>query len=171
MVHLLLDNGAGCIKYGISGVDKTSRSASNCLAKINKQMQVLVADQIDNTQNGSALHYIRPFERGYLTNMSAQIEVWDRVFNKLLSTYPGQSNNNSSSSQKNTPRLDPRETSLVLTEPPFAPVPLQNDLNEGKSYHENLLSLLWMMVIVRLTLPPMPFSHHVRHLYLCFPVL
>lgn len=130
MVHLLLDNGAGRIKYGVSSVDKTSRSASNCLAKINKQMQVLVADQIDNTQNGSALHYIRPFERGYLTNMSAQIEIWDRVFNKLLSAYPGQSNNNSSSSQKSAPRLDPKETSLVLTEPAFAPIPLQNDLNE-----------------------------------------
>jgi actin-related protein 6 len=79
---------------------------------MNKQMQVLVGDQVDGVANGSLLSFTRPFERGYMTNIHCQIEVWSRLFSKILKINK------------------PDETSLVLTEAPFSPESLQDDMNE-----------------------------------------
>ena len=77
------------------------------------QMQAVIADQVDAVHNGSLLHYTRPFERGYLNNWHCEIDIWTRLFSNssLLPT-------------------NPAESCLVLTEPPFAPDALQNDMNE-----------------------------------------
>ena len=89
----VIDNGAGRIKYGpaVSAATSSSSSSSgpagsipNCVARMNKQMQVLVGDQVDEVANGSLLSYTRPFERGYMTNMHCQTEVWSRLFTKIL---------------------------------------------------------------------------------------
>ena len=128
--HVILDNGAGRIKYGPPTAPTSSSSAAranelngsaddmqvessasssssssssgnsrdrgagegrrhgnsipNCVARMNKQMQVLVGEEVDSIANGSLLTYTRPFERGYMTNVHCQIEVWSRLFNKVL---------------------------------------------------------------------------------------
>jgi len=115
---VILDNGAGRIKYGASvfGQDAELKgSIPNTMAKANKQMQVLIGDQMEEVHDKASLKYTRPFERGYMTNPHCQIEIWKRVFE--------------------TPAMlggvaQPESTSLLITEPPFAPEPIQNDLNE-----------------------------------------
>ena len=111
MSIIVIDNGASKIKYGTIGQERPSYMM-NCVAKVHKQMQVLVGDQIESSLNGSLLHYQRPHERGYLTNWGCEMDVWNRLF---------------SSSFMN---INPSETSLVLTEAPVNPVALQNDCNE-----------------------------------------
>ena len=118
----VIDNGAGRIKYGPAGHAASSSSSAglsgpdgsipNCVARMNKQMQVLIGDQVDEVANGSLLSYTRPFERGYMTNVHCQTEVWSRLFTKILKV------------------ANPGETSLVLTEAPFTPENIQNDMNE-----------------------------------------
>lgn len=116
----ILDNGAGRLKYGCSHANDIGDcvmkgSIPNCVARVNKQMQVLVGDQMEEVHDKSSLKYTRPFERGYMTNPNCQIEIWKRLFE--------------------TPEMlgcisKPESTSLVLTEPPFSPEPIQNDMNE-----------------------------------------
>lgn len=116
---IILDNGAGRIKYGMASGNASEPKGSmmNSLAKINKQMSLLVGDQVEEVHNGSLLHYTRPFERGYLTNMAVEVEVWDRLFSKVMKlSYDGDHKFG--------------DKRLVVTDAPFAPIPLQNDMNE-----------------------------------------
>jgi actin-related protein 6 len=126
--NVIIDNGAGRIKYGpaseqdmasagsssgaIDGSIHGMNSVPNCVARMNKQMQVLVGDEVDDVANGSLLSYTRPFERGYVTNMHCQIEIWSRLFNKILKLG----------------KVD--DTNLIITEAPFLPDSIQNDFNE-----------------------------------------
>ena len=119
MIVVLLDNGAGKLKAGVCrGTSSTDEIAmnrishSNCTSRVLKQMNTLVGDQVDSTFNGSLLQYTRPFDRGYLVNWQSEQEVWSRLFG---------------ASGLNVP---PSESSLCLTEAPFAPEALQNDTNE-----------------------------------------
>jgi actin-related protein 6 len=125
---VLLDNGAGhikCGRLGVPGADQgqgqgqgqsaqiqPSFVVSNCVANVQKQMQVLVGDQVDSALNGSLLYYQRPHERGYVTKWSTEIDVWSRLFGREFLN------------------IDPAESGLALTEPPVNPVALQNDTNE-----------------------------------------
>ncbi len=110
MVHVIVDNGAGKLKYGVIG-DSTPAAVTNATAKINKTMQYLIADQIDSFHNGSLLMFNRPFDRGYLNNWQSEIEIWNHI---LLSQL----------------KCKPSEDSLTITEPLFNPETLQNDTNE-----------------------------------------
>jgi actin-related protein 6 len=107
---LIIDNGAGSIKAGFVEQD-APLILPNATAKVQKSMQYLISDQIEQFNNGSLLQFIRPFDRGYLNNWQCEIEVWTRLFNEHC-------------------RLKPQETSLVVTEPPLNPTSLQNDANE-----------------------------------------
>ena len=80
MSVIILDNGAGKIKFGTEATVRPQGSMTNCTAVVNKQMQVLIGDQIDATLNGSNLNFTRPFDRGYLVNRSSQLDVWSRIF-------------------------------------------------------------------------------------------
>lgn len=124
MPVVLIDNGAGKIKAGLTSSSKShgctqsqqpttmQLKCSNSTARMNKQMNILVADEVDSCLNGSLLHYSRPFERGYLTNWQCESDVWTRVFgNKGLN-------------------VSVPESILCTTEAPFTPEPLQNDSNE-----------------------------------------
>jgi actin-related protein 6 len=119
MSVVIIDNGAGKIKAGLTSSKPLPHSpatmqvkSSNCIARMNKQMNILVADEVDSCLNGSLLHYTRPFERGYLTNWQCETEVWNRIFgNKGL-------------------KINTAESILCTTEAPFTPEPLQNDMNE-----------------------------------------
>ena len=119
---VIFDNGAGRLKFGCALVsDGTNErcqikgSIPNCVAKANKQMQVLVGDQMEEVHDKSSLKYTRPFERGYMINPHCQIEIWRRLLDTpaMLGA-----------------QVKPESTSLVVTEPPFSPEPIQNDTNE-----------------------------------------
>lgn len=121
MSCIIIDNGAGRLKFGrydtsskddnISHIVPTS--FPNCSAKINKQMQVLVGDDIDSVVNGSVLQFNRPFDHGYLNNWGNEIEIWDRMLsNRFLNI------------------TNCSDTSVVLTESVLNPIPWQNETNE-----------------------------------------
>lgn len=117
MVTCIIDNGAGKLKAGACvnpthGDDLLQIKHSNCTARVIKQMNNLVGDQVDECLNGSLLQYNRPFDRGYITNWQIETEVWTRLF--------GPTGLN----------ISPSESSLCLTDAPFTPELLQNDTNE-----------------------------------------
>lgn len=109
MVHLIIDNGAGKLKYGIAGNNSVT-SVTNACAKVNKSMQYMIADQIDMFDNGSLLLFNRPFDRGYLNNWQSEIDVWTRVFGGM--------------------NLSFNDDTLTMTEPLLTPTTIQNDNNE-----------------------------------------
>ena len=83
----------------------------NCCGRLNKQVQLLVADQAEAVQNGSSLNFLRAFDRGYCVNWNTQLDVWLRVLTKI--------------------QKKPKDLSLlVVTEPLINPEPLQNEYNE-----------------------------------------
>ena len=111
MVNIVIDNGGGKLKYGIAG-ESEPKSVTNSVAKVNKTMQYLVGDQIDDFQNGSLLNFNRPFDRGYLNNWQSEMEVWNQIlFSKSL-------------------KCKPADDNLILTEAIFSPETIQNDTNE-----------------------------------------
>eukprot|EP01035_Chromulina_nebulosa_P022047 gene22047-28540_t len=117
---LIVDNGAGRIKYGlynseISYNDYNIKSIPNCSARIHKQMQILIGEEIDNFHNGSLLQYTRPFDRGYLNNWPLEIDIWRSLLDQT----------NGSLNIK-----DINNCSLIMTEPFLNPDPWQNDTNE-----------------------------------------
>ena len=117
MIVCLLDNGAGKVKAGVcrnsvGSSDLLQVKHSNCTSRILKQMNLLVGDQVDSTLNGSLLQYNRPFDRGYLVNWQSELEVWTRLFGA------------------NGLNISTAESSLCLTEAPFSPEAIQNDMNE-----------------------------------------
>lgn len=116
MPCLLIDNGAGSIKAGWYDPKMPSASQSpqmlpNSTAKVSKSMQYLIADQQNDFLNTSMLQYVRPFDRGYLTNWQCEIEVWSYLFQDKF-------------------RIIPQDSSLVLTEPLLNLETIQNDTNE-----------------------------------------
>lgn len=108
---VVIDNGGGQLKFGLGG-QKQPRNVPNCIARVEKDVQVFVADETDGVYNGATLHYNRPFDRGFLTNWGCELEVWQRVL--------GQSHLN----------VNPTNCFLTVTEAPFTPETLQNDMNE-----------------------------------------
>lgn len=109
---VILDNGGDSIKYGTEK-SLVPNSIYNCSAKIPKQMNIFIGDQIDDLKtDGSSVTYTRPFERGYLTNITCEVEIWNRLFSKSLMN------------------ITPSDCNLILTEAPFTPTSLQNDINE-----------------------------------------
>lgn len=120
--YVILDNGAGKIKYGMyqqdqrsetdNSINYKSKSMSNCTAKIDKQLRSIVGDEVDRFLNGSSLNYIRPFDRGYLNNIACEIDVWTKLFDV------------------NHLNINPANNGLVLTEAPFTPEPLLHEMNE-----------------------------------------
>lgn len=109
---LILDNGGCKIKYGTESNVTPQGSMTNCTARVNKQMQVLVGEQVDASFNGSNLCFSRPFEKGYLVNWACELDVWGRLFGASCLN------------------IVTTEMALVLTEPPFNPDSIQNDTNE-----------------------------------------
>jgi actin-related protein 6 len=71
----IIDNGAHRIKYGWAGDEAPEGSMPNCIAKINKTMQVFVGDDIDSIANTSQLQLSRPCDRGFLVNWNTERDV------------------------------------------------------------------------------------------------
>jgi actin-related protein 6 len=110
--YIILDNGAYNIKYGTE-ISNEPNTMYNCSAKLPKQMNIFIGDQIEDIKtDGSSVTYSRPFERGYLNNLTCEVEIWNRLFSKHVMN------------------ITPSDCNLILTEAPFTPNSLQNDMNE-----------------------------------------
>lgn len=108
---LILENGAGLIKAGFSS-ECDPHIYTNATAKVNKSMQYLISNQLDDFVNSSLLQYNRPCTRGYINNWQCENDKWTHIFGK---------------SELN---LDPKQSSLIISEPPFNPDSLKNEYNE-----------------------------------------
>jgi len=114
----MIDNGAGKLKAGTCKNSTSIRNEitpvkqTNCTARMIKQMNILIGDDVDKCVNGSLLHYNRPFDRGYLVNWQCEIDIWSKLFSS------------------NRLNVNPSESSLCVTDSPFTPEQLQNDMNE-----------------------------------------
>ena len=90
---LILDSGGWTVKHGTVLPSSASAPASaattaaaaaprlspNATAKPHHQLTILCADQISQIANQGQLIYSRPLERGYITDLTAQLRVWRRV--------------------------------------------------------------------------------------------
>ena len=124
---LIIDNGGGSIKLGFGSEDTPLVSFPNVTAKIGKSISMhsnLIGDQVIGNANGSNLVLSRPCDRGYINNWQCQIDIWNYSFNspQVISYLRGKGISKSC--------ISPRETSLVLTEPPLNPDTIQNETNE-----------------------------------------
>jgi actin-related protein 6 len=106
----ILDNGASTIKYGDENTS-FPKIMPNCIARVDRQMTVFVGDQIYKSLDGSLLRFSRPFDCGYLTNWACEIDIWNYLFNNVM-------------------KINTRDQSLVITEPPFNLDSIQNDMTE-----------------------------------------
>ena len=57
------------------------RQSPNARAKLKHQLTLLTADEIHSIQNKGQLDFLRPMERGYITDLGTQKEIWKRVLN------------------------------------------------------------------------------------------
>ena len=94
---LVLDSGGWTIKHGIvqspkqdldtrkislqaNTLDRISPNyIPNVTAKPNHQLTTLVGDEINTVKNKAQLHFSRPLERGFLTDLGTQFRIWGRV--------------------------------------------------------------------------------------------
>mmetsp|Transcript_897 Transcript_897/g.1558 ORF Transcript_897/g.1558 Transcript_897/m.1558 type:complete len:478 (+) Transcript_897:139-1572(+) len=109
---LVVDNGAGRIKYGWSTEEQPVGTMPNALAKIHKTLESVVGDEIDSVPEAtSQLRFSRPFDRGHLVNWNVQRDIWHRMLVTNMN-------------------VNPADCHLVLTVPPFCPEEIQQDINE-----------------------------------------
>eukprot|EP00736_Rhodelphis_marinus_P013264 Rmarinus@m.16278 len=77
---LIIDNGAGDIKFGRAGQDVASvKILPNCVGRAKVERKPLYGEDILNYHD-SSLSLSRPFERGYCTNWDLEKEIWDHMF-------------------------------------------------------------------------------------------
>eukprot|EP01084_Bolivina_argentea_P166805 289571_1 len=111
MRTVCIDNGGGKIRGGIGGSVTPKVCFPNCAARLRYQLDMFIGDQIqDSIRDKSQLTLIRPLDRGYVLNWEAEVPIWERMMECL-----GESAS---------------EVSLLLTEAPFPPLPLQEAMNE-----------------------------------------
>lgn len=58
---------------------QSPRLSPNATAKPHHQLTILCADQISQISNQGQLSFTRPLERGYPTDLTAQLRVWKRI--------------------------------------------------------------------------------------------
>ena len=107
---VVLDNGSFTVKVGVAGEKSPRYVGPNCTARLDRQLRVLVADDISSIRNQSLLKYTRPFERGQLTNVGCESEVWNHVFSRES--------------------IACDESTLLVSEAPLTPSSLAQSLDE-----------------------------------------
>uniref|UniRef100_A0A3B4E8B2 Actin-related protein 6 n=1 Tax=Pygocentrus nattereri TaxID=42514 RepID=A0A3B4E8B2_PYGNA len=76
------------------------------------RLKTFTANQLDEIKDPSGLFYILPFQKGYLVNWDVQRKVWDHLFGKEMF------------------KVDFADTSVVITEPYFNFMSIQESMNE-----------------------------------------
>jgi actin-related protein len=102
---LVLDNGGDTIKYGWA-VDDTENSPGppaqdtnhrrparmpNRTARLPQQWKILIGDQMETqvTNPNACIHVTPSLERGILTHLGNQIQVWKHILDRLHVSIPG----------------------------------------------------------------------------------
>jgi actin-related protein 6 len=85
---LLIDNGGDALKFGIVGENSSPGSIPNLTAQLKHQFTTLVGDETLSVQPNQLLTITRPMERGCITNLGCQVQVWKRVLEKLRVQVP-----------------------------------------------------------------------------------
>lgn len=129
---LVVDNGAGLLKIGLSTQDKPF-VYPNCIARSKKDRNMLlVGDSIQSTMKTHDLTYYRPFDRGCAANWDVEATIWKRILSPpTAATVPPTKKKVKVSSVDDedlyflrgslTPLETFRDVGLVYTEPPFCP--------------------------------------------------
>ncbi|XP_058764133.1 actin-related protein 6-like isoform X1 [Vicia villosa] len=112
---VVLDNGGGLIKAGFGGERNPSAILPNCLHKPLASKKWLHPNPLNTPasadQDLTSASVRRPMDRGYLINPDLQREIWSHLFTSIL-------------------RINPSQSSLLLTEPLFSLPSIQHSLDE-----------------------------------------
>jgi actin-related protein len=80
---LIIDNGGDTLKYGWA-TDENPTLMPNMTARMPYQLTVLVGDELQKVQNPNSLIGVtRSTERGIITNLGNQTQVWKRLLDHL----------------------------------------------------------------------------------------
>jgi actin-related protein 6 len=80
---LIIDNGGDTLKYGWA-TDEAPKLMPNMTARMPYQLSVLVGDELQKVQNPNSLIGVtRSTERGIITNLGNQTQVWKRLLDHL----------------------------------------------------------------------------------------
>lgn len=136
---VVLDNGGDTIKIGYAGHSKPLHIVPNACARIKRQLRLLVADEVESKIKDhrydlafslyiwetphflthhyfpdiySQLHWIRPIDRGYVTDPAVQEIVWNRILGP------------------NHMNVVPSESSLLLSMQPYTLEKLASRVDE-----------------------------------------
>ena len=78
---VVIDAGADTLKVGFAGESDPQFTVPNAVAKPKKELRLLVGEQtVSGVKDYSSLEYVRPVDRGYITNWDTQAEIWSQVF-------------------------------------------------------------------------------------------
>ncbi|KAM9471210.1 actin-related protein 6 [Clarias gariepinus] len=111
MRTLVLDNGAYTAKIGYS--HEKASVVPNCQFRSKSlRLKTFTANQLDEIKDPSGLFYILPFQKGYLVNWDVQRKVWDQLFGKEMF------------------QVDFADTNIIITEPYFNFISIQESMNE-----------------------------------------
>lgn len=111
---VVLDNGGGLIKAGFGGERDPSAIVPNCLYRPQSSKKWLHPNPLNTTtaeQDLTSAAVRRPLDRGYLINPDLQREIWSHLFTSIL-------------------RINPSQSSLLVTEPLFTLPSIQHSLDE-----------------------------------------
>lgn len=100
---LVLDNGAYTLKAGlVRGTEiDVPRVVPNCVAR-DRTRKIYVASELEKCRDFGEIQFRRPVERGFIVNWEVQSEIWDYELFGDKAPSP----------------CDPKETRLILAEPP-----------------------------------------------------
>ena len=151
---LVIDNGGDTVKFGWAnqGVEKNEcsypHSMPNVTARLPQQWTVLVGDQLDEmVQNRNQLIGVtHSVERGMITNLGNQVQVWKRILDKLFVMVPlqtetakafgwknpaaagsaaqkkrGKANTETATAPTNKTMIHPQTCAVLLALPPYCP--------------------------------------------------
>lgn len=128
---LILDNGGDTVKYGWN--DATTPSIMpNVTARLPQQWTVLVGDQLQSIQNPNQLIGVtRSTERGIITNLGNQVQVWKRILDLCNVDISGVLSveaqmafgwkPSGTSTAPSTVRHHPSQCAVLICVPPFTP--------------------------------------------------
>ncbi|EWC44214.1 hypothetical protein DRE_06959 [Drechslerella stenobrocha 248] len=113
---LVFDNGAYSIKAGFATRNTDVSDCAtipNCIAR-SRDRRLYIGKQLEACKDFGSIVFRQPVEKGYIVNWESEKEIWDRI---LL--------------DDDSPlKCDTKSTTLILTEAPNAPTPLQTNVDQ-----------------------------------------
>ena len=102
----------------------------NARAKPKHQLALLTADEIHSIHNKGQLEFIRPMERGYVTDLGTQMAIWERILDMegiatLASSSVNKRKTSTNTAKVRTPPLsttNATSTAVLLLNQPFTPL-------------------------------------------------